>query len=537
MKKILALTFCIFLGGTNLLAQDTLFVDTLDPNQGQFLNKVITDDNNSHIYKLKRGAIYFIDGPILTTTAFSMFGEPGPEETMPAIIRPWIRDDGTIPSSTFDVSGNFTLKNVYVMSVSPDGLLSQGLAAAIKTDNVVVTIDNCIWEGNSENGIKVIGALPEVYIQNSVFRNCQNEGGFYNGRALWLDQGGEKVVLRNNTYLNFYTYVIVDRGSKELIIDHNTVVNSYYTPFHMHQQFNAQITNNVFYNAMFNPQSDREWLGNWDDTDNVHAAIFSFDTLNATVQQFWDDNVPGGPWSESDRKIDVRNNTFFWSQPFADLWNGTDTLHASRFFNERTQNFFNDDVNYPNMTESNNINIEPNFANKPDTEAQQLENVRALREPAGPSRTYWGFGGPRGTLAWPLPEDLSYDNAELLTGGTAGRPVGDLNWFGLAVSVSSPDETNVPSTFDLEQNYPNPFNPATTITYNITTAAEVQLTIYNLLGQKIRTLVNGERKNAGSYTVQWDSKDEMGRQVASGVYLYELQAGTAIKTKKMLLLQ
>jgi hypothetical protein len=533
MKKSLLAVSCILFGGANLLAQDTLFVDTLDPNQGQFLNQVIANDNNSHIYKLKRGSIYFIDGEILTTTALNIVGEAGPEATRPAIIRPWIREDGSIANLTFDVSGDLTLKNLYIMSVSLDGGLTQQWAAQVKTDDVVVTIDRCIWEGNGEFGIEVFGALPEVYITNSVFRNCQNEGGDYNGRALWLDQGGERVVLRNNTYLNFYAYVTVDRGSKELIIDHNTVVNCLYTPLFAHQQFNCQITNNIFYNAMFNPQSNLEWLGGWDDFDGEHAAIFSIDTLNATVRQFWDNNVPGGPWNESHRNVVVSNNAYFWSQPFIDLWNSADTLQASRFFNDRTQAFFDDDTNYPNMHEENNVNVEPNFVNRPDTEPLQLEQVRAIRQPNGPTRSYWGFGGPRGTLNWPLPEDLSYDNAALLTAGTDGKPLGDLNWFGLATRVESPEQTEVPEDFALLQNYPNPFNPTTSITYKIARVADVKLSIYNLHGQKLRTLVD-ERKAAGAYTVKWDGNDELGRAVVSGIYFCKLEAGEFVQSQKML---
>jgi hypothetical protein len=287
---------------------------------------------------------------------------------------------------------------------------------------------------------------------------------------------------------------------------------------------------------MFNPQSNLEWRGGWDDFDGEHAAIVSIDTLNATVRQFWDNNVAGGPWNESNRKVVVRNNAYFWSQPFIDLWNSADTLHASRFFNDRTQAFFDDDTNYPNMHEENNVNVEPNFANRPNTEALQLEQVRAIRQPNGPSRSYWGFGGPRGTLNWPLPENLSYDNANLLTAGTDGRPLGDLNWFGLATSVESPEQTGVPEDFVLLQNYPNPFNPTTSIAYNIARTAEVKLSIYNLRGQEVRSLVN-ERKTVGSYTVKWDGRDQFGMAVVSGIYFYKLEAGGFVQTQKMLLVK
>lgn len=78
--------------------------------------------------------------------------------------------------------------------------------------------------------------------------------------------------------------------------------------------------------------------------------------------------------------------------------------------------------------------------------------------------------------------------------------------------------------FKLSQNYPNPFNPSTTISYDIKGAQNVTLKIYNTLGQEVKTLVN-TRQNAGNYKVQWDGKDNAGKSVASGVYIYRLEAG------------
>lgn len=93
-----------------------------------------------------------------------------------------------------------------------------------------------------------------------------------------------------------------------------------------------------------------------------------------------------------------------------------------------------------------------------------------------------------------------------------------------------------PESFTLQQNYPNPFNPTTSITYSVAENTRVKLTIYNLAGQEIRTLVNGF-ENAGTRTVNWDGYDSRGRRVASGIYLYRLSAGTREISKKMLLLK
>ncbi len=94
----------------------------------------------------------------------------------------------------------------------------------------------------------------------------------------------------------------------------------------------------------------------------------------------------------------------------------------------------------------------------------------------------------------------------------------------------------LPDRFNLDQNMPNPFNPATVIGYQLPEAGLVYLAIYNLLGQEVRVLVN-ERRDAGSFSATWDGADVLGRRVASGIYLYRIQAGSFSATKRMLLLK
>jgi lysophospholipase L1-like esterase len=91
-----------------------------------------------------------------------------------------------------------------------------------------------------------------------------------------------------------------------------------------------------------------------------------------------------------------------------------------------------------------------------------------------------------------------------------------------------------PTTFELSQNYPNPFNPTTQIRYQLPQAVQVSLTIYNMLGQEVRKLVNGQQP-AGYHTAVWDGRDSAGRRVPSGVYHYRLQAGNFTVTKRMLM--
>ena len=93
-----------------------------------------------------------------------------------------------------------------------------------------------------------------------------------------------------------------------------------------------------------------------------------------------------------------------------------------------------------------------------------------------------------------------------------------------------------PEAFALLNNYPNPFNPETTIKYHLPEAAQVKLEVYNMVGQVVRTLVNNQQ-NAGRYVVQWNAANDNGQNLASGIYLYRIQAGDFHEVKKMLLLK
>jgi hypothetical protein len=98
------------------------------------------------------------------------------------------------------------------------------------------------------------------------------------------------------------------------------------------------------------------------------------------------------------------------------------------------------------------------------------------------------------------------------------------------------DGAKLPETFSLSQNYPNPFNPTTQINFEIPFRSHVSLTVYNVLGQKVTTLVDKEM-SAGSYIADWNGASDGGTIVASGVYFYKLEAGDFIETKKMVLLK
>ena len=97
-----------------------------------------------------------------------------------------------------------------------------------------------------------------------------------------------------------------------------------------------------------------------------------------------------------------------------------------------------------------------------------------------------------------------------------------------------PNAAPAPKEFSVAQNYPNPFNPSTTIEYALPKDTWVRLTIYNILGRKVRTLVD-EYELAGLRRIVWDSKDDEGREMASGIYFYQIKAGEFTQSKKMVI--
>ncbi len=109
---------------------------------------------------------------------------------------------------------------------------------------------------------------------------------------------------------------------------------------------------------------------------------------------------------------------------------------------------------------------------------------------------------------------------------------------GLFIGGDMPTSVNVPghtpARFSLLQNYPNPFNPATTIRYDLPHASHITLSIYNILGQQVVTLVD-EFQPAGSQSVVWDGKDRSGKPVVSGIYIYRLTAGDFQQANRMFL--
>ena len=98
------------------------------------------------------------------------------------------------------------------------------------------------------------------------------------------------------------------------------------------------------------------------------------------------------------------------------------------------------------------------------------------------------------------------------------------------------DDIGLPEVFALYNNYPNPFNPVTNITYDIPEVAQVTLDVYNIAGQKVRTLAQGLHE-PGRYRIQWNATNDYGKPLSSGMYIYRIHAGDFVSVKKLILMK
>ncbi|HEX9911915.1 MAG TPA: T9SS type A sorting domain-containing protein [candidate division Zixibacteria bacterium] len=136
---------------------------------------------------------------------------------------------------------------------------------------------------------------------------------------------------------------------------------------------------------------------------------------------------------------------------------------------------------------------------------------------------------PVDTLVWPPVSELEFVPSAT---GIGFMPV----FLKGALEVREVNTPSIPTVFSLSQNYPNPFNPKTLIRFTLPKDSWVNIEVYNILGQRVKTLVN-EKLTAGVKEVEWDSKGDNGLEVASGIYFYRIKADDFSDIKKMVMLK
>ena len=191
------------------------------------------------------------------------------------------------------------------------------------------------------------------------------------------------------------------------------------------------------------------------------------------------------------------------------------------------------------------------WGNSSTANGQQIDYIQTTVPTIEYSIIEGGWPGEGNLDSDPLFVDPENGDFNLLAGSpciNAGDPDGPLDPDGSVADIGAyyyaapmdveegDDEYGLPRSFVVTQNYPNPFNPVTAIEYSLPQRSSVRIDIFNLLGQRVKILVDREEP-AGSYTVAWNGTNSHGQSVSTGVYFYRFQAGYYVETKKMLLLK
>ena len=307
------------------------------------------------------------------------------------------------------------------------------------------------------------------------------------------------------------------------------------------------------------------------DGDNKPIVVYSVTGANSYTRTVFDtsayhDDYVGsaGKLAIADFDGDGNNEIYIGGRGGGKIWVVTDITSASTAF--RKDNFYLiEDIGLLTESPAGKPELRGGIIGDADNDGLLSFYVTA-RDPVEAIYGFEWIGGAGGDVTDPdnyLMSKLYQDDNSAVTVGLVAMAIGDLDGDGMDhqdivfttgngnegtmpgifviehdanVGVDSDLSTNVPATFALKQNYPNPFNPTTSIAYDLNEAGIINLTIYNISGQEVRTLVN-EYQSAGDYFEIWDGSDNQRNMLTSGVYMYRLEVNGFQKTMKMLLIK
>ncbi len=559
MKKIFTITIAVaimslIVGATQSFAQtaDTVWVPSSPAgNLNNFINGDTTStgqrNNPNRVYELYPDSVYFYNGEIDVRYNLSIIG-PTIDTThyLPEIHPAILSGGGIVAHPIVQYSGSVTLKNLYFSGVDPNNdLEGSSRTLTVSGDSAVTfTIDHCVLDGFYFRNVYLGGKMNNYHITNNIFQNSLAPTSPFYGQGFGQLNGNSTDTLEvyDNTFFCTNAYIVFFQDNsycKYFQFEHNTVFLTAVNPFWTFQAINADIKNNIFYGTMAMGQLPGEVAAGYYDEDGQISSTVDFDTLLDLASEY---KISG-----SDRHINVENNAYFWPKEMTDWWTNwndsvttagaqdTELVTPPEWINSRTKGMFADKFTWPNFNISGNDSVEPEFPASAMSQVSKLMNyVELQRKGLSGSFNWWfvpqGQAGPfpgTKTPEW----SLAYSNTALQHAGTDGKALGDLNWFPSQLTGIKQTPNSIPSKFELSQNYPNPFNPTTNIKYTISTSGFVSLKVYNILGQEVANLVLGFQ-NAGSYSTNFNALN-----LASGVYLYKLQEGSNVVTKKMMLLK
>lgn len=565
-KKFLTVAAFIFLFCAASFSQDVVNLIPYNGDTLSYVNWQIIADTTANggippnrVYQLARNGIYLANRIFTVPTGKTLRLRAADGAGKKPIIYLWEQGTGTTPTrppGNFVVlnGANLEIKNTCIAGFyepEPDRVdgVQGGLINTTAVGNSIV-VDGVIFSNINGQHIRTGNNSVKVQVTNSIFANMgalttSNLGA---GKGLDLREAAiDTFIVENTTFVNFqdrairhYNFSNPSAGTgnfRYTRIVHNTFING--MSFHGllslgNMGSRAIITDNLFVDAfaLGEDSTDATRTAEWANTGEIYPngnnrMMWIFSAPNDTTQwtiknNFYTISAAGQNWL---------NTPHFGHGPFPPgsplSWHinsriGADSVNA--FTNENGLTL----INIPNlMTNMMTWYENPAGGNRSKNTPGAVFN----RLTDDYDRRLIQYYRDTMNAAYPT-------SAAAYTGAQGGFPAGDLNWFPdkkaeWLVWITDVDDSYgfSPNNFSLYQNYPNPFNPSTKIAFKLGKAGNTNLAVYNVLGQKVATILSADLA-AGYHELEFNSSN-----LPSGIYFYKLDSGDFSAVKKMMVLK
>ncbi len=532
----------LFILGVAVKAQDTIVIGGDVPVDTSIVSTI--KNNPDKVYKLKRGVRYYMNGVIESGDwHLKIIGETEPADLPPATLQPRVDEGANAPDYGIATEGDVTLKNLYFLNEPFGGREARG-ALNSKGSERRIEVDNCIFDYGFHIAIRNDGSLSSYFITNCLFKNIAFWANISNGKAFSIRQvdiGLDSIVIQNCTFSNMNNLMSGwGANVKFYKFDHNTAFNILKLPNEISQHcVEVEITNNIFYNVAVighaeNPApGGASWNNYYSDTDTTQLKSGWFriqedirpDTIFAE-----DGTTAEYIFADQSRTINWTNNDVYFSDKLTSFWDTSSNYESQPFMNDTVAAWV---ANNDKYVVEDPLSIDPEFTILPNTIDSLILKVQQATDGTTPhTDIYYMKTDPNGAIQWPLELDFSFPTTSALyTASTEGGPIGDRRWFPNYVPVGVEEQiVGKLSGFDLSQNYPNPFNQWTTISYTLPKATNVNLTVFDISGKKVFTVVDKDRQESGRHNIDFNAQN-----LPAGVYYYRLAAGEFQGVCKMIL--
>ena len=543
-----------------MFAQDVLVLTPSDGSAGTFVNEQIVADTTAtggllpnRVYELQRDQLYLVnstlnlaqpgetlriraqdgDGALPEVYLWETGTGDNPERPPGYFIR---TQGGTLELTNIAVAGYYEYEPANLDNI-------QGGLFRNDVEGSSFYFDGCIFSNINGQILRTNQNTVTVSVTNCIFSNLGSLTTSNLGAGKGIDLREKEcveLVMENNTFVNYQDRVLRHYNYGDPLagtglihsgrINHNTIINGmgYHGLLSLgNVGASMQITNNLFVDAfgLGEDSTDASRAAEWANTGEVYA--------NGNNKISWIFCAPNDVthW-------DISNNYYAISDEGQAFLDDFDFGPAPRLSSHIEGKLGAAAANA--FTE-----IDIDLVDIPE---MMIDFMRWYEDPAGGNKSKVTDNYDKTTddmdrrslIYYRDTFDASYaTESAAYTGAVNDYPVGDLNWFpakkaeweGSDVTAVERIKVQGPGSFVLGQNYPNPFNPSTRISFYLPKSNKATLSVYNMLGQKVVTLVN-ERLNAGYHEFSFDASS-----LSNGVYFYKLESGDFNKIKKMMLIK